>query len=348
MRAIDGHAKNEALVRTAGQIRQPYQSLPFVLAFALVLASCKTGGVNSSATPVSTPKAADAIVDCRSLAPEDPYVDEPAKADRAYAACRQAVELAPSDPEMLYRLGTSAFQKDLMDEAAANFHKAEQLGYCKALYFLGEDAWYGLKDEKSAEDYYKRGTACGDERAAHEIFSPSTFEKSAHPDLIEALYNSDTGKLNKVRFATASYVAGFYEALSEQFLGKEFDPCWTANYYRGGDTQNALLAAEKGDASNRAESLLYENALPFVFSFILPAQGSQALEDFRASERKAGHADLIRLVQSSKCNALLPHKIVNGIEEFARTKRTLIDVVREAKPNIHSMSDLAELVRQGQ
>lgn len=108
----------------------------------------------------------------------------------------------------------------------------------------------------------------------------------------------------------------------------------------------SLNAAEKGDASNVIESLAYENGLPIAFHILLPEQGSRALEEFREAERKAGHADLIRLVESSKCDALLPYKIVKGIEEFAKSKRPLIAVAREAAPHINSHNDLLDWLRQ--
>lgn len=293
-----------------------------------------------------TPPQGEPVADCRALAPDDPYADDEANSESAYAACREAATLAPNDAEILYLLGTSALQSDRPDEAVESFSKAEQFGHCKALYFLGDDAWYGRHDAESAEDYYKRGAECGDERAAREVFSPERFAKSDRPDLLAALYNSDTATLNKVRFANASYVAGFYEAMSEQYLGTRFDPCWTVRHYRGGKLRNALLAAEKGDASNIFESAGYEFALPVMFRLLMPELGSQALDEFREAQRKAGHADLIRMVESSKCDALLPYKIVKGIEEFAQAKRPLLEVAKEAAPHIKSQGDFLEWLRQ--
>lgn len=307
-------------------------------------------GVKNSAEPHDNPGEAlprrDPIANCQLLAPEDPYVDDELGANRAYAACREAAESAPGDAEVLYWLGTSALQSGRLDEAVESFHKAEQLGHCKSLYFLGDDAWYGRGDAETAEDYYKRSRACGDERAADELFSPAMFGNSNHKEQLAALYNSDMTTLNRVRFASASYLAGFYEALSEQYLGTDFEPCWTVKLYRGGEFLYGLRAAEKGDASNILESLAYEQVLPLAFHVFLPEQGSRALEEFREAERKAGHADAIRMVESSKCGALLPHKLVKGIDAFAKAKRPLIEVAREAAPHIHSQDELMDWLRQ--
>jgi TPR repeat protein len=320
--------------------------LLFVAGVTLGLSAC--GSCNNKRAGITTPSPTprDPIAECHALAPEDPYVDDKQGGELAYAACQEAVRLNTGDGEIVYLLATSALQSDRMDEAIAGFQKAEQLGSCKALYFLGDNKWYAEKDETAAADYYKRGAECGDERAAQELFSPATFESSAHPELIAALYTSDIEKLNRVRFVTASYVGGFYEALSEQFLGKDFDPCWTATHYRGGETLFGLNAAEKGDATNYLEGKLYEEALPFAFNVLFPEQGSKALAEFREAERRAGHADLIRLIQSSRCDALLPHRFVKGVEEFAKAKRPLIEVVREKAPQVRSVSDLVEWVRQ--
>jgi hypothetical protein len=220
------------------------------------------------------------------------------------------------------------------------------MGYCKALYFLGEDAWYGQKDAKSAEEYYKRGAACGDERAAAELFSPDNFQRSARPELIAALYDSDMAQLNKVRFVNASYVAGFYEALCEQYQGKEMETCWKADYCRGGEVMVQLQAAEAGDAPNPIEGYGYEWLMPKAYQVFVPGLGSRALEEFRKSERAAGSGDELRMVESSKCNALVPHKIVEGIETFAKSKRSLLQVAQASSPNIRSLADLSAWLQQ--
>lgn len=312
-----------------------------VASLALSLPGCKRG--SESASTESSP---DPITECRELAPEDPYEEDEEGAELAYAACYEAAKLAPGDSETIYRLGTAAFQSQRMDEAAENFRKAEQMGHCKSLYFLGEDAWYGQKDAAAAEAYYKRGAACGDERAARELFAAETFERSARPDLIAALYESDMTKLNKARFATASYVAGFYEALCEQYQGKEMETCWKADYCRGGEVLNQLQAAERGDAPNVLEGVAYEWLLPKAYQVFVPGTGSQSLEEFRKAERTAGSGDELRMVESSKCKALLPHKIVNGIEAFAKSRKSLLDVGRASSPNIRSLGDLSIWLQQ--
>lgn len=325
-------------------VRRPWLSLLLVAGLALGLSSCNSCGTKGEVVEQEPPH--DPVAECRELAPEDPYEDDDEGAEFAYSACYEAAQLAPRDAEILYCLGTSALQSKRMEEAVENFRKAENLGYCNALYFLAEDAWYGQKDANSAEDYYKRGAACGDERAAAEIFSPKVFERSGRPELIEALYNSDMQKLNKVRFVTASYVAGFYEALCEQYQGKEMETCWKANYCRGGEIQNQLQAAERGDAPNVIEGVAYEWLLPKAYQVFVPGTGSQSMEEFRRAERTAGSGDELRMVESSKCQALLPHKIVNGLETFAQTKRSLLEVGKESSPGIRSLPDLTAWLQQ--
>ncbi len=305
------------------------------------------GGVLvSSAGHESSAARRDPAAECGELAPEDPYVDDEEEAGRALAACREAAKLAPDDAETLYRQGASALQADLLDEAVESLRKAEQLGHCGALYYLGDAAWYSDGDAERAEDYYRRGAACGDKRAAGELFSAEKFKHSSHGELLEALYNSDIPKLNNVRFATAPYVEGIYAALSEQYLGPDFDPCWTSRHYRGGEIQYGLTAAMKGDGSNFLEDMAYEKALPVAFQVLVPGQGTRALEEFREAERKAGYADLIRVVQASRCDALLPYKIVKGIEAYAKAKKSLFEVVREGAPHIRSQEDLLNWLRQ--
>ena len=323
---------------------RPWPTLLLIAFLALGLSSCNACGTKGEVIDPEPPR--DPVVECRELAPDDPYEDDEAGAELAYSACYEAAQLAPGDAEILYRLGTSALQSQRMEEAVENFRKAEHLGYCNALYFLGEDAWYGQKDANRAEEYYKRGAACGDERAAAEIFSARTFERSARPELIEALYNSDMEKLNKVRFVTASYVAGFYEALCEQYQGKDMDTCWKVNYCRGGEVQIQLQAAEKGDAPNVIESMAYEWLLPRAYQVFVPGLGSQGIDEFRKGERTAGSGDELRMVESSKCQALLPHKIVNGLETFAKTKRSLLQVGQASSPNIRSLADLTAWLQQ--
>jgi tetratricopeptide (TPR) repeat protein len=317
----------------------------FLFALALGLSGCKSGGAKNVVSEAGdAPR--DPVAECRNLAPDDPYEEDEEGAELAYAACFEAAKLAPNDAEIIYRLGTAAFQSQRTDEAVENFRKAEQMGYCKALYFLGEDAWYKHQDSNLAEDYYKRGAACGDERSAAELFSPKVFERSARPELIAALYSSDMEKLNKVRFANASYVAGFYEALCEQYQGKEMDTCWKARLCRGGEVQNQLQAAEKGDAPNPIEGAAYEWLLPKAYQVFVPGNGSQALEEYRKAERMAGSSDELRMVESSNCKALLPNKIVNGIEQFAKSRKSLLEVAQKSSPNIHSLSDLSVWLQQ--
>lgn len=320
-------------------------ALFLIVGITLTLSGCRSCGSKvENDAEASQPQ--DPIAQCRELAPDDPYEDDEEGAEMAYASCFEAVQRTPEDAELIYLLGTSAFQSKRMDEASENFRKADHLGYCKAIYFLGEDAWYGHKDAKSAEEYYKRGAACGDKRAVAELFTPVVFEQSAHPDLIEALYNSDIEKLNKVRFASASYIAGFYEALGEQYQGKDMDTCWKSKLFSGGEITNQLQAAEKGDASNFIEGAAYEYMLPKAFQVLLPAQGSQSLEDFRKAERAAGSGDELRMVENSKCGALMPSKIVTGIKNFAKSNKSLLQVIQSTTPNVRSLEDIPKWLQQ--
>jgi hypothetical protein len=105
---------------------------------------------------------------------------------------------------------------------------------------------------------------------------------------------------------------------------------------------SVLLACRR----HELEGYAYENVLPVAFQVLLPEQGSKGLEEFRTTERKAGQADLNRMIRSAKCDALLPYKLVRGVEAFAKAKRSLLEVVREAAPQIHSHDELVTWLRQ--
>lgn len=339
--------------RTAGKcaaarkaLGPKYLMLLAVAAAAFGLSACGLFGDKGKAEEAGDEPARDPVAECRDLAPDDPYENDEVTAELAYAACYEAAQQAPGDAEIIYMLGTSAFQSRRMDEAAGYFRKAEGMGYCKALYFLGEDAWYGRQDADGAEEYYKRGAACGDGRAAAELFSPEKFTRSARPELIAALYNSDIKKLNEARFVNASYVAGFYEALCEQYQGVHMETCWKVNYCRGGEVIAQLQAAEKGDAPNVVEGYAYEWLLPKAYQVFVPSLGSQALEEFRKSERAAGSGDELRMVESSNCKGLVPYKIVNGIELFAKSRRSLLEIGQASSPNVRSLADLSAWLQQ--
>jgi hypothetical protein len=306
-----------------------------------------TGSDSRDEPPQRESPPRDAVSACRELAPEDPYTSKDENGQAALEACRKAARSRPDDPEIHYLVGISALQTDNKEEAIESFRKSEKLGFCKALYFLGEAAWYQDHDERAAEQYYTRGAECGDTRAAHEIFTPASFAASAYPAYIEALYRGEIEKLNHARFFSASYVSGFYEALNEQYLDATFNPCWITSYYSGGEIVYRLHAAEKGDASNIIESRIYQAALPAVFQLLFPEQARQGLEEIQQSAHKAGHADLIRMVQSSKCGALLPYKVVSGIKAFANARRSLYEVAQQVSPDIHSIHDLLSVPWRG-
>jgi len=282
---------------------------------------------------------------CREKSPEDPYVDGAEEAEEIYSACKQAAQQNPDDHELAYLAATSALETERTEEALLGFENAVKLGSCKAFYFLGDHAWHFEKDLKSAETFYKNGAECGDERAAWEIYSPGVFENSAAPELVEALYNSDMKTLNRVRFVNASYVYGFYKELGEQYLGINFNPCWKATHFRGGEVLNDLMAAEKGDASNFLESSVYEYIIPKAYQVIYPGQGEDALKQRREAFHEAGKADLLRLVESSKCDSLVTHKLVKGVEQFAKTKKTLYENVKEIAPEIKSVYDISSYLQ---
>jgi hypothetical protein len=292
----------------------------------------------------------DPVADCRELAPlapEDPgTADDAASSERALVSCLEAEKRAPENPEIIYLTAKSALGAQYLDDARPRFQKAAKLNYCQAYYYLGEDAWHSKHDADSAGQYYSQGAACGDDRAAHKIFNPADYAASAYPKYIAALYNSDIEELNHVRFFTASYVAGLYEQLSEQYLGGEFKPCWAATYYKGGDVLYGIRAAEKGDGRIFLETMLYEKYIPTLYFIFFPDQGQKALEEIRETARKAGHADLIRMVESSQCGELLPYKIVKGIETFAAARRSLWEVAAGVYPEIHSFGDIATVLTQ--
>jgi hypothetical protein len=324
-----------------------------LLVVAIVMAvfwGCTAKGTSSDSTDSASAQAAakDAATLCRELTPSDPYREKEDRSERAYDACREAAAASPEDASILHLLGVSALASDHQDEAIDAFKKAEQLGSCPALSFLGDMAWFQDEDGEAADDYYQRGAECGDRRASKLIFSSAAFKMSAYPDKLAALYNSDIESLNRVRFINASYVDGFYEALSEQFLGKEFDPCWTTTYYRGGDVLYGIKAAEKGDASNFIIGPIYEEYLPAIYKLLLPEQGDKALEELRQTLRRAGHADLLRVVQASSCGARMPRKFIDGIEAFSRTKKTLLEVAQDRYSTIHSFDDLIALLKGNQ
>ncbi len=309
---------------------------------------------NIPSDPTSDP-VSDPVAACHQLAPEDPETADDATSARALAACVEAEKRAPEDPEIVYLTAKSALGAGYPDETWPRFRKLAEQNYCQAFYYLGQEAWRSHHDADSAEQYYSRGAACGDDRAAHKIFNPADYAASAYPKYLAALYNSDIEELNHVRFFTASYVAGFYETLSEQFLSQDFDPCWASTYYKGGDVLYGIRAAEKGDGRIFLETMLYEKYIPTIYFVFFPDQGHQALEEIRETARKAGHADLIRMVESvrkrstrteNKCDELLPYKIVKGIEAFAAAKRSLWEVAAGLYPEIHSFGDIATVLTE--
>jgi hypothetical protein len=287
-----------------------------------------------------SPQQTSLVEDCEELATDDLDDQDVGAAERAVETCTRAMEAAPGNADVLYRLGVAQFNAHRPDDAVINFRAAESSGHCGALYRLGDAARYLEKDLNLAEGYYRRAADCGDKRAAVEVFRPEVFARSGYPDFIAALYRSDVPALNRVRFFAASYVLGFYEGLGEQYLGKEFDTCWNTTYFSGGETLFQLRAAEKGDASNIAEGLAYEWVAPKLIPVFFPEQGTRALDEIRESARKAGHADLIRMVEASECGALLPQRIVEGIEAFAKSKRSLFEVAKTVAPELGSFEDL--------
>ncbi len=277
---------------------------------------------------------------CAALAPEDPYEIDPDGAGRALDACRRAAAAAAPDGPTLLRLARSAIQADSLDEAVTALEAAAACGECEAWGWLGDAAWHGRQDADAAETYYERGKVCGDRRSAQAVFAPEMFAQSAFPELMEALYRRDVERLNQQRFLTASYVPGLYEMFGEQYPTTTFSTCWGRSYFKGGKLSFALQAAEKGDASSLPESIVYEQGLPLVFALLHPEAGSSALEDFRETARRAGNADVVRLAESSECGALLPHRIVEGIEAFAAHRRSLYAVARERLPQLGSLEAL--------
>jgi hypothetical protein len=312
---------------------------------ALVAGAC----VSERGEARGAPARRDAAAECERLAPDDPYQQFQAadSIDVAVASCQEALEREPDDAATLYRLGTSTLASDDGDNAAAleSFRRADSLGYCEAPYFLGD---YALKtgDTTSAEAFYARGAACGDPRAKVQVFSPDAFKMSAHPDFVAALYRGDVAYLNRTRFVTANYVAGFYETFSEQYLDEHFSTCWTKQFYRGGGISMALATAKMGDASNIIESTIYERALPWAYRLLVPGMGTTSLEQMRDAESKAGRADANRLIGATDCKSLVPGKVIAGIEAFARTPRSLYDVMQAELPNMHSIGDMTTLLQQ--
>jgi len=321
-------------------------TLSLLVFLIAVLSACSgTGKLSSYQKNVKTGNAK--VDDCLARAPENPYIDEAEDAELIYSECQEAAELFPNDAEIAYLAATSALETNRTEQALSNFRRAEELGSCKALYFLGDNERYVEKNLEAAENYYRAGAECGDKRAAQELYSPADFDRSAQPKLVEALYKSDVATLNRLRFINASYVYGFYKELGEQYLGKDFDPCWKTKLFRGGEILNDLLAAEKGDAVTILDGYLYEVTLPVAFQVIYPGQGSKALEERRESLREAGKADLLRLIETSNCNSLVAERFIEGVENFAKAKKTLFQNMKEIKPQIKSVQDLPEALRNG-
>lgn len=282
---------------------------------------------------------------CRELSPEDP--DPPALNNDAYIACAGAVAAAPRNADIQYRFGLSALQIGRLDEARKAFAEAAILGHCGGIYFEGDIAWRVDHDVPTAESLYHRALACGDVRANQDVFTADFFKQSAYPIYLAALYDGDISAINdkEPRFVTASYVAGFYEALSEQFLGQDFNPCWISEYYRGGEELNALNAAEKGDFLDPLSGWAFEGLLPLVYRGLFPGQGSAALNERRRALRQAGHADLIRMIRQSKCGALAPYKLLEGVRRFAKSPKSIWATIQEKLPHVKTLEDLRLLLK---
>jgi len=279
--------------------------------------------------------------ECRELASPESDVES---ARKALAACEGALQKAPNDPELHYSRGLAALSAERADIAVASFDSAAALGHCQANYYLGEEAWHFGKDAERAEKYYTKGAECGDDRASALLLTPELVERSGYPAYLRAIYNGDVAALNRERPLAASYALGFYEFFSEQFVGDSMSLCWSATHFKGGELLNALKAAENGDATNLLEGMLYDRAMPLLVRLILPAQGESALAEVRRARHAAGKADATRIVRGSECEAMLPSKLVAGIDAFARSPRSLFDVVRELAPEVQSYDDLQKLL----
>lgn len=291
--------------------------------------------------PAPAPISRDVVAECRELAPDDPYTTADARSAEAFNVCTEAAAAVPSDPEIQFKLGLAALQNDHYDEADSSFAKAHALGHCGALFFLGESAWYRRGDIDAAEQFYQRGTACGDARAAKETFRPEVFATSAYPAFIAALHRCDYGFLNRApRFVSAPYVIGFYETLNEQFLGEKFNPAFAENLFRGGEILYRLRAAEGGDAPDPVSGFLYAKLLPYAYAIVFPELSLKAMESVRETARKSAHADVIRMVQNYKPKSVVCYRIVKGIEAYALQKQNLLDSVRQIAPEIQSLEQM--------
>lgn len=319
-----------------------------LLSFVLLNLAMITGCISNTNNPLFNlvNGQSEQVSKCRELAPEDPYVDGAKDTLEIYEACKKAASDNPSDSELQYLLGTSALEADKPEESLIAFRKADELGNCKALVFLGDHAFTVEGDSKTAQNYYEQGLECGDERAGRQIFSPDAFESSVEPKLVKALNSGNVEYLNKIRFIHASYLLGFYEALSVDYTTSNFITCWKTTHYKGDEVLNKLKAAEKGDASNIILSRTYEYLLPIAFEVIFPELGSEALEVRRKSLREAGKADFLRLAESSDCGSLVATRFMKTIEDFADSKKTLFQTYKELKPEVNSIDDISSLLKR--
>ncbi len=225
--------------------------------------------------------------------------------------------------------------------------RARDAGSCPALSLLGDIAWYHRGSEaaesaaKTAEALYSQAASCGDQRASNELYRPEVFEKSDYVALVQALSRDDQEYLDrKARFLTASFIEGLYSQIGQEHPGAHFDPTWSSLHYRGGQTLLGLKASENGNPSSLPESVAYEYALPLVFRFFYPDQGAKALDEVRESFRSAGKAEAIRLINNYQPRSLFPWLVVNGIEHFSSRQKSLLKTIREAMPEIKTISDI--------
>ena len=94
----------------------------------------------------------DAAEECRNWQEPDAYLTEGSQEQRdaadealdAYRFCRDAYQSHPDNAEIAYQLAASAVESGNMEDFAGPLQRAAEMGYCKAFFQLGRDAWRRL------------------------------------------------------------------------------------------------------------------------------------------------------------------------------------------------------------
>jgi TPR repeat protein len=167
--SVDGPAKvagierDDLIVRFDGKVINEMRDLPRVVADTPIGKDVEVivlRGGNEQSKTVKVGRLEWAQTECDRLAGTTTAVD----ASKAIVACRQAIDLHPNDPALLFQLGRAYHADKNYSEALRFYRQAADLGGAAAMNNLGQLYQYGLgvtKDYSEAERFYRKAADLG-------------------------------------------------------------------------------------------------------------------------------------------------------------------------------------------